>query len=404
MWDEIKKNTEINLDLFLEILEFCIDASFFVFRGKFFHQLSGTAMGCPLSPILADIVMNNIITKAAQAAGIPTHHIRKYVDDRFVLIHRDRVQEVLDIFNLQDENIRFTCKVEENGRLPYLDILLIRTDDGRIQTDWYAKPMASGRMLNYFSFHPMAQKIGVVFNFIDRVRTLSTFRTEDEKKQIITKILLSNNYPLRLINRMLRHGRPPEITETTSKPDCYRSLVHILGLTPMIKRTLKINMPSVGMLAAAITQSGKSNAVYRIACIDCEKCFIGMTKNQLRTRMYGHQSLVNTLDRHLSTGHEYSDPLIQQLREKSALFEHAIDQQHRFDINNPSIVDTSFKTQALPVLEMCHIYTTPDTVNRRTDTDGISATYSYLLISVANLRVERPTATQSAPERHQRSI
>ncbi|XP_055527883.1 uncharacterized protein LOC129720426 [Wyeomyia smithii] len=200
MWDEIKKNTEINLDLFLEILEFCIDASFFVFRGKFFHQRSGTAMGSPLSPILADIVMNNIITKAAQAAGIPTHHIRKYVDDLFVLIHRDRVQEVLDIFNLQDENVRFTCEVEENGRLPYLDMLLIRTDDGRIQTDWYAKPMASGRMLNYLSFHPMAQKIGVVFNFIDRVRTLSTFRTEDEKKQIITKMLLSNNYPLRVIN------------------------------------------------------------------------------------------------------------------------------------------------------------------------------------------------------------
>ena len=325
-----------------------------------------------------------------------------------MLIHRDRVQEVLDIFNLQDENIRFTCEVEENGRLPYLDMLLIRTDDGRIQTDWYAKPMASGRMLNYLSFHPMAQKIGVVFNFIDRVRTLSTFRTEDEKKQIITKMLLSNNYPLRLINRMLRHGRPPEITKTTSKPDCYRSLVHIPGLTPMIKRTLKINMPSVGIACSSdhtvkslcktakdpVPHMQKSNAVYRIACIDCEKCYIGMTKNQLRTRMYGHQSLVNTLDRHLSTGHEYSDPLIQQLREKSALLEHAIDQQHRFDINNPSIVDTSFKTQALPVLEMCHIYTTPDTVNRRTDTDGISATYSYLLTSVANLRAERPTAAR----------
>ncbi|XP_062558073.1 uncharacterized protein LOC134222944 [Armigeres subalbatus] len=51
-WDNIKKNTDINLDLFLEITEFCIDCSYFRFKGKYFQQVCGTAMGNPLSPPL----------------------------------------------------------------------------------------------------------------------------------------------------------------------------------------------------------------------------------------------------------------------------------------------------------------------------------------------------------------
>lgn len=48
MWDQISNHTDTNLSLFVEIIEFCIEASFFCFRGKYYHQESGTAMGSPL--------------------------------------------------------------------------------------------------------------------------------------------------------------------------------------------------------------------------------------------------------------------------------------------------------------------------------------------------------------------
>ncbi|XP_062715035.1 uncharacterized protein LOC134291375 [Aedes albopictus] len=399
IWDKIREKTKINLDLFLELVSFCMDASFFCFRGKFFHQRSGTAMGSPLSPVLADIVMDSIISRAINAANIPPQFIRKYVDDLFLLIHKDRVQEVLEIFNLQDENIKFTCEVEVDGKLPYLDMLMIQTGEGRIKTDWYSKPISSGRILNFFSFHPIHQKLGVATNFINRVRTLSTIRTEEEKNQLIRCQLTSNDYPLHLINRMLHQPRPPEVAET---PNMYRSVVHIPGLTPTIRRILRQNVPSVGIACSnnntvkqlyktakdPVPYMQKSNVVYKIACRDCSGCYIGMTKNQLRTRMYGHQTLVNTLDRKLSAGLPYSDPEIQLLAQKTAMMEHCVQQQHRFDVGNPTIVDCCFKTQALPVLEMCHILTTPQAVNRRTDTADMSATYSFLIASVNDLRRE----------------
>lgn len=44
-WAEIK--TQINLDLFIEIVSFCMDASYFRFDGRFYRQTFGAAMGSP---------------------------------------------------------------------------------------------------------------------------------------------------------------------------------------------------------------------------------------------------------------------------------------------------------------------------------------------------------------------
>ncbi|EDS29091.1 ATP-binding cassette sub-family G member 4 [Culex quinquefasciatus] len=95
--------------------------------------------------------------------------------------------------------------------------------------------------------------------------------------------------------------------------------------------------------------------------------------------MYGHQSYINALDKKLLEGYQYSDVEVQQLREKTALIEHCILHQHRFNLKQPHIIDHSYKTSALPVLEMCHITTTSNTVNRRTDTDGLSCAYANCL-------------------------
>lgn len=99
--------------------------------------------------------------------------------------------------------------------------------------------------------------------------------------------------------------------------------------------------------------------------------------------MYGHQSYINTLEKKLAQGYQYTDVEVQQLREKTAMIEHCIQHQHRFNLKQPRIIDHSYKTSALPVLEMCHITTTPNTVNRRTDIDGLSCAYANLLSTVA---------------------
>ncbi|XP_062716162.1 uncharacterized protein LOC134291848 [Aedes albopictus] len=400
MWDQIRDNTTINLDLFLEIVDFCIGASFFCFRQKYYLQTSGTAMGSPLSPILADIVMENLLSKAIRMANISPQFIRKYVDDLFLVLHKDQIDAVLAAFNSLNPKITFTAEVEVNGQLPFLDLLVIRQEDGSVKTDWYAKPISSGRILNYFSFHSTDQKLAVVNNFIDRVRSLSTIRTREQQDQLIHQHLHKNDYPHTLINRLLHQ---PRRSEDTDKPAVYRSIPYIHGLTPAIKKIISnsglvmgishSNKNTVGNLYRSakdpIPALNKNNAIYRIDCRDCPSTYIGMTTNKLRTRMYGHQTHVNTLEARLAEGYHYTDPEIQQLQEKSALMDHCINHQHRFNIQQPTIVDITYKSQALQVLEMCHIATTSNTVNHRTDTDNLSCAYANLLSTIKNRREER---------------
>ncbi|XP_055527183.1 uncharacterized protein LOC129719802 [Wyeomyia smithii] len=414
MWSNIKEHTGINLDFFLEIIEFCLGASFFYFRGKFYRQINGLAMGSPLSPILAGIVMENLVTKAITQAHVPVQFIRKYVDDLFLVLHKDQVDHTLAIFNEQNPNIKFTCEKEDRGRLPFLDLLVVRHDDGSIKTDWYAKLISSGRILNYHSFHSTDQKLAVVRNFIDRVRGLSTIKTDEEKNQVIYSQLRKNDYPHKLICRMLIQ---PARDDRLEKPSSFKSSPFIHGLSTTIKKILQNSDPTtsisfsnqntVGHLYHTakdpVPYKNKSNVVYQIACRDCHGKYIGMTSNKLRCRMYGHQSHVNTLDKLLPNGHQNEEHEIQQLQGETAMIDHCIQYNHRFDLNTPAILDSAYKTQALQVLEMCHIATTTNTVNHRTDADNLSCAYANLLLSI-KYRREMSTAKTAAVTKKGASI
>ncbi|XP_062713904.1 uncharacterized protein LOC134290731 [Aedes albopictus] len=401
MWTDIKKHTNINLDFFIEIVEFCVDASYFCFRGKFYHQKFGTAMGSPLSPILADIVLENLMLWAARTANIPPELIKKYVDDTFIILHKNQIETTLHIFNRYNTHLQFTCEIEKDNKLAFLDTMVIRTENNTLKTDWYAKPISSGRLLNFYSFHPYDQKIGVASNFIDRVRAFSKVKTKHEQDQLILQRLQENNYPKPLINRLL-HRQPPlpqpvpalsSPTTTDTEPIQYRSIPYVHTLSSMISKTLQNNIPSIRVTTRStntnqklypnpkdpVPQSHKYNIVYEIPCQNCRSCYVGMTTNSLQKRLSGHQSTINSLDNKLQQGHQYHEPEIQHLKGRTALVEHCIDHQHRFDLTNTRIVDHTFKRSTLPILEMCHIATNPHTINRRTDTDNLNRSYSNII-------------------------
>ena len=64
-----------------------------------------------------------------------------------------------------------------------MDVLIIR-DGKKIKTNWYQKPTCSGRLLNFYSHHPMNHKINVINHLVDIGITLShiTFHKENIQK------------------------------------------------------------------------------------------------------------------------------------------------------------------------------------------------------------------------------
>ena len=61
-----------------------------------------------------------------------------------------------------ESTIKFTLEVEENGRISFLDVLVIRLFDGSIKTVLYKKPTHTDRYLNFRSCYSISQKCGVI--------------------------------------------------------------------------------------------------------------------------------------------------------------------------------------------------------------------------------------------------
>ena len=75
----------------------------------------------------------------------------------------------LSFLNSQKRDIiRFTYEVEEEGALPFLDTLVIRSSEGSLESRVYRKPTHTDQILDFKSHHPRSVKASVIFPLIKR--------------------------------------------------------------------------------------------------------------------------------------------------------------------------------------------------------------------------------------------
>ena len=94
------------------------------FNQNYYHQLDGLAMGSPLAPAMADICTNWRTNEVfAKIKNPPV--IMRYVDDLFLAFDNPNdIEYVYQIFNSIHPNLKFTKEEENEGKLPFLDVLL----------------------------------------------------------------------------------------------------------------------------------------------------------------------------------------------------------------------------------------------------------------------------------------
>ena len=124
----------------IKLLEFYLKNIYFPFQGKYYEQVHGTAMGFPISPLIANLFMEEFEVKALSTAPHP-HLWLRFVDDTFVIQKAEHSQQVLQHINTQDPNMQFT--VEEPGHdrsLPFLDTKVTPGLTNTLITTVYRKP------------------------------------------------------------------------------------------------------------------------------------------------------------------------------------------------------------------------------------------------------------------------
>ena len=85
----LPERTSISVPQILSLANLCLCSTFFRFQRQFFEQTDGVAMRSPLSPIIANLVMEHIEEKAILSAPLKPS-LTRYVDDTFVIwSHRE---------------------------------------------------------------------------------------------------------------------------------------------------------------------------------------------------------------------------------------------------------------------------------------------------------------------------
>lgn len=185
--------------------------------------------------------MEMLLDNAVHKINFPVPLLRKYVDDIILALPENKIAEVLGIFNSCNSNIQFTCEREKQQRIPFFDMVLVRRDDQTVRTEWYSKPMATGRFLDFLSTHPLHMKLNLVANFVKRVTTLSTNLTQEAIRDIIDKHLRINHYPVSLRHRITNRINQTRTTNTqlNLSETVYKPMLFVSQLTQHCKNAKK---------------------------------------------------------------------------------------------------------------------------------------------------------------------
>jgi hypothetical protein len=117
-------------------------------------------------------------------------------------LDQSSVQSVLDHMNKQNPHIQFTLAVENNNKLPFLDVLIEKVDD-HLVTSVYRKPTESGQNLQFSFNHCMSINSGIVSTLLRSSETHCANEVlRKREKNEMEKILVNNNYPTILINNV----------------------------------------------------------------------------------------------------------------------------------------------------------------------------------------------------------
>lgn len=292
----------------IRLTRLCTDNAFFTYRGKVYQQVSGLAMGSSISPFLAEIYMSRLEKDLSKNELFPKCWFR-YVDDVFAIIKKTTLRRFLMKLNNYHPNIKFTYEEEVDGRIPFLDLLVIRNANNEVEFDVYRKETSTDRYITRNSQHPESHKMAAFHSMIHRLVNLplseEKFKLEEER---IKNAAVTNGYSkeviTKMINKKLRRVERRRNT-TLQSLETQRKIPIVVTYHPSVNNRLRntlrsngfslINKPAIklqqflGSTKDKIENDQKSG-IYTATCGDCDNKYIGQTARTVKTRFKEHLS------------------------------------------------------------------------------------------------------------------
>ncbi|EZA59834.1 hypothetical protein X777_16036 [Ooceraea biroi] len=116
-----------------------------------------------------------------------------------------------------------------------------------------------------------------------------------------------------------------------------------------------------------LSSDTRMGTVYRINCTDCNSCYIGQTKRQLKVRINEHRS---DIKKHQSNW--------------SVVSKHRMENGHTFDWSNVAVLHQEKYLRKREMAEMLFIKRSSNAINLQKDTDSLPGTNDLILTNISS--------------------
>lgn len=326
------------VEMYVELTKLCMDQNYFMFRNKFYKQKFGTAMGNSLSSFISELFMAFFEMNISDDPRFPRVWFR-FADDVFSIMNRQNVEPTLTWLNTVKPTIKFTKEEEENGKIPFLDVMVINNMPD-IEFDVYRKPTYTNRLITSDSFHNFKHKMAAFHSMAHRMVSmpLNDVRYETENRRImdIGKI---NGYSSTTINNIInKHEIKKRLRDASTLLDTTKEEIERVVLpyahttTNSLSKVYRRNdmqavnqniYPMQKLLGTAKDKIPKlqKSGVYSIDCQqNCDFKYYGVSERNATVRYLEHEKCYFKKDK------------------RSAVARHLIDNKHVTDLSNVKLV------------------------------------------------------------------
>ena len=130
-------------------------------------------MGSPISPLVANLFMEEIEVQAISTSTTPPTLWKRCVDDTFTIIKKNNRDSFLQHLSSIHPKIKFTCEdVREDGSMPFLDIPVTPEEDGSLKTSVFRKTTHTDLYLQWDSHNTILSKYSVAGTLYHRTSTI----------------------------------------------------------------------------------------------------------------------------------------------------------------------------------------------------------------------------------------
>ena len=189
-----------NPRLFRQLLNLVVKQNILHLQNKqWFHQLSGTAMGCSISVYFANTFMFYRTAHLLRNPPSNLLYLGRYIDDLIGIWKGDKNQITSAFDGVVDEALKLTFVISDEP-LEALDLTISINEKSTLDFKLFRKPTDGHQYVHFSSMHPPALLKSIPYSQLLRLRRNTTHtRDFDNEAASLLQRLRARGYPTRLL-------------------------------------------------------------------------------------------------------------------------------------------------------------------------------------------------------------